>query len=468
MENGNSKSKFDRMGLLIALFGFLWIFLLSFHFPWMWNDDIIYIREAARGFNFPEIGNIANEIFLPLDHVFLPRLVFVYLYKLIYFIFGYKAFYFHLAKSIMCGFLLYYYYKIAKIFLGGKSGLAACAILLFCSQFIFTSIWIAEPITLAFVLQFAFIYYLLSFNKNKAVKYILLFLTFILAIFSKENSFVLMPLFSYYFLFYKKGLEKLFAFIPILLFIFYRFFIPIRDLYFSPKIILTNILYFSQVFNKYYTLIPMLLVLIYIIYYLHTKYKEKTLFQFENNIFLIVWFICGSIILLIGHYPDPRYVVEIYPVFFLLAILSWQWLIKSAFCKRTKKIVNIILLLMGIYIFIVNAYGIVKIEIGWGSVLKSFNAITNIINKEYPGSLLMYYSDTDDFYSAFNRFKPLRIKDTVPPLKQVPKNEKFTSILFVSYPKSISNHSNDYELDKYDKLFTVKKFIYSFDVYKIK
>lgn len=439
----------EKLALIIAGISFLWFFVLSFHFPWMFADDMVDITEAARGFSFPQ------------GFISIPRFFFLYFYKLIFYFFGFNAFYFHLFRALAGGVLIYFYYKLVVSLTNKQGGLIASIVLLLSSPFIFTTIWISEPILIALMFQTIVIYLLLT-SPTSVKKYVLLIMLLIAALFSKETNLILLPLLVYPFLFNERGKKKLLSLMPIFLFLLYLLIIPTRPVHLN----LFNPVYFIIIFSKYYTPVIVGLIVLYISLQIFNSIKTRTIFNFSSVHFIIVWFLLAMIFFVFGHNQEERYIVEILPVFILLIIMSLQWLVSTVFYKQYKKMVQGVLLFIIFYFLIINSYGIIKTEFGWGNVFKAFEEISQTVDQKYPGSLLTYQSGTYDFFSDFRNFTVMIVEHPFNFSLLYQNVSQYPYIFYVQYPERIRAFNNNY-LDLFNKTFVVKKGIYEFEVYAL-
>lgn len=196
----------------LAIFSFL--FSLSYRFPFIYGDGILYMSEATKEFQFPQ------------GHVMVPRFVFVYIYKLIFFFVGFQPLVFHAAKALAGAGSVVLLYFITKQLTNQRYALFSAGALLTNSLFIFTTIWLSEPITYSMFFLLASVYVLLFLDQRW--KYLLLFFLVPAAVFTKEPSLLLLPLFVYYFFAREKGRRRLYALIPLICFLGY-FFIPTSE-----------------------------------------------------------------------------------------------------------------------------------------------------------------------------------------------------------------------------------------------
>lgn len=437
----------NNLALTLSLIAFFWIFLLSYHIPWIYNDEDIIMKEAAKGFSFPE-GQILS-----------PRFAFMYAYKAIFFVFGFNYFYFHLFKAMLVSVLIYFYFKVVSKFVGEKLGAMACFALLFTSPFVFTSIWISEQITMALTLQ-AIMIYLLLFAKKNFKNYLLLFALLFAAIFSKETNLILLPILAYYFIIQNNVKEKLLCLIPVLFALFYRLLITTRPVRFD----ISNFLYFQNVLAKYFTFVLPLIVLLYAIHKIFSAFKSKDFLKCDNKRFLVVWYVLSLIMLLFGHDKEERYIVEILPVFLILSIVSLKNLFEIT--KARIKLFNTIVGLIFIYFITINGYGIIKIEYGWGNMYAAFEEISQTIDSKYPDSLILYPSATQDFFSVFRKYEVLAVTSDFNVSSLDNNSSKYNKIFYIQYPERIRQFAMK-DLKRFNNLFNVTKGLYTFEVYEL-
>jgi hypothetical protein len=418
----------------------------------MYGDDITYIIEAAKGFSFPQ------------GFIFIPRFFFIYIYKVIFFFFGFQPFYFHLVKTLIGALLLYFYFRLATHYFEKNKALFVSIFLMTSSLFVFTTIWIAEPVTLATLFRILIIY-LLLFSKESPSNYFLIALLLPAALFSKEFNLVLFPLLTYYLLTKLQGWKKCVAVIPVALFVSYLIFVPTRH---YSTLNLNNLLFFSSVLSKYYTPLLLIFVFAYIVFIIFNKVKTKTFFQYDTETFLCLWFLLLFGMLLFGVNQEERYIMELLPPFLLLAVLALQWLWKTNFFQQHQKLCILLISGIVVYIILINSAGILKIEVGWGSFFRGVAEISEKIDKDYPGSLLVYQSGTGDFSGAFHNFTVMQISSALSMtlLYDAQNHGNYTSILYVEYPASIRIYPTP-DMTLFDNEFTIKEGIYKFEVYSL-
>lgn len=437
--------------LFLFLISFSWLFLLSFHFPFMYTDDITYIIEAAKDISFPQ------------GPVLFPRFFFIYTHKILFFLTGFQPFYFHLMKTFFGAAFILVYYSFARHILSKKYAFFSSILLLTSALFISTTVWIAEPITLALLLL-TLTLYLLLFYPDRMLRNILLLLLVPAALFTKETNIVILPLLFYYFLFKEQGIKKLYCLFPTILFFIYFFFVPTRE-HIEPT--LSNITYFLYALSEYYTPILVLFVLIFIVFFVYQKIKTKTHFQYDTISFILFWFLLSFMFFFLPINQEERYLMILLPQFFLLFFLGLEMASKIPSYQNFKKILFVLLFILFFYIFFFNIYEIAKFEIGWGSFFKGVDAVATKIDVEYPGSLLVYQSSTGDFFSEFHQFETYQFADSINLflLHELQQNSIYTHILYVEYPKEIRIYSNDHP-EEFTYLFTIQRGIYDFHVYE--
>lgn len=437
--------------LFLFLFSFLWLFLLSYKFPFMY-DDVAYLIEAAKGFSFPE------------GFIFIPRFFFIYIYKMIFFFTGFQPFYFHLFKSLIGALLLYFYYKLSALILGKKLGIIATFFLLTSSLFVFTTIWIAEPITLALLLRIVIIF-ILFFYPESWKKWLLLLLLVPLAVFSKEPNIILLPLLSYFLFTTQKRLKRAFAVLPLLALFLYIAYVPVRG---NAGFDLSNSGYFLAVLSKYYTPLSVALVALYILSILWRNIQAKNILNYNLNIAIILWFLLTFAVLLLRINQEERYIMEVLSSFLILLIQAILWLYNLV-SKKYKKSIIFLTIACILFTLSINTYGIVKTEVGWGSFFRGAATVADTINNQYPGSLLVYQAGTGDFFSEFHNFTVLQFSEDVNMtlLYDLQQTGKYSSILYVSYPAEVSTLQKP-PLDLFQNAFLVNKGIYTFEVHELR
>ncbi len=456
----NYQRRFQKnlyIAFLLLLFSFFWLFLLSYHFPFMYNDDITYITEAAKGFSFPE------------GPIFFPRFFFIYVYKLMFYFVGFQAFYFHLVKTFFGAAFIFVYYSFARQILCKKYAFFSSLLLLSSALFISTTTWIAEPITLALLFSTLILYLLLFYPETFFRNVLLLFLV-PAALFTKETNVVLLPLLFYYSFFKEQGIKKLYSLFPIVLFFIYLFFVPTRDLgTITVSNMLSNISYFLIALSKYYTPLFVLFVFLFLVFFAYHKIKKEALFHYEHITLIFLWFVLSFMIFLLPINHEERYLMILLPSFLLLFFLGLEEVSKTPFYQKFKKIFRVLLSILFCYIFLFNIYGIVKFEIGWGSFFRGVDAVATKIDVEYPGSLLVYQSGTGDFFSEFHNFSVMQFGEhlNITALSELQVSGNYSHVFYVQYPERMRAFSES-NLTAVDKAFIVKEGIYEFEIYELK
>lgn len=436
--------------IIIFILSFGYCFLLSFHFPAMWADDIYSIKEAARGFSFPT------------DSLMTPRFVYIYIYKTTYYFFGFNIIAFRIVKCLLAALGLTIYYNITKKILNTTYANVALTAMLLSSPFIWTTIWLSEAVITALTTQLLTMYFIL-FTERKIISYLIISFMSIIAIFSRETNLIIIPILIYYFIIEKSFFKKTFSIIPILFFVLHRIIIPTREVFFAPN----NAIYYITILFKYYTLlIP--LVAGFILYSIWQNIKTRKLLQNNQTTFIIMWFLAGYTMLLFGHNQEERYIVEILPPFFLLSLLSYRSIHTKKWHYDQKKLFTTLNILVITIALATNGYGILKTELGWGDFFKGIDKTANYISKHYPGSAVTYQSGTGDFYSDYRNFTEIpRYGAELNMTHLYSIQPKYTKIIYVEYPKTIRAWNNK-DIAKFNYIRSIQHGRYTFNIYELK